>query len=105
MREATPRPRRFGARDPYGFRPLSIGRLEAGGWVLASETCALDLLGATFIRDVEPGELVSISDSLRSRQRRPSSSCRFRTAASLRHRVLPKRRGSLTGTASSRTVT
>src|ERR671919_96901 len=55
--------RLFGARDPYGFRPLSIGRLEAGGWVLASETCALDLLGATFIRDVEPGELVSIDES------------------------------------------
>jgi amidophosphoribosyltransferase len=61
--------RLFGARDPYGFRPLSIGRLEAGGWVLASETCALDLLGATFIRDVEPGELVSIDDSGLSSER------------------------------------
>ncbi|HYP24255.1 MAG TPA: amidophosphoribosyltransferase [Actinomycetota bacterium] len=49
----------YGARDPWGFRPLSIGRLE-DGWVLASETCALDLLGARFIRDVEPGELVTI---------------------------------------------
>jgi amidophosphoribosyltransferase len=55
--------RLFGARDPYGFRPLSIGRLESGGWVLVSETCALDLLGARFIRDVEPGELVAIDDS------------------------------------------
>jgi amidophosphoribosyltransferase len=50
----------FGARDPQGFRPLSIGRLPEGGWLLASETCALDLLGAAFIRDVEPGELVTI---------------------------------------------
>ena len=50
----------FGARDPQGFRPLSIGRLGEQGWVLASETCALDLLGATFVRDVEPGELVTI---------------------------------------------
>lgn len=50
----------FGVRDPQGFRPLCIGRLPRGGWVLASETCALDLLGARFIRDVEPGEMVSI---------------------------------------------
>jgi amidophosphoribosyltransferase len=52
--------RLFGARDPHGFRPLCIGRLDGGGWVLASETCALDLLGARFIRDVEPGEMVTI---------------------------------------------
>src|ERR687895_1277896 len=52
----------FGARDPWGFRPLCIGRWDAGGWVLASETCALDLLGARFIRDVEPGELVTIGE-------------------------------------------
>lgn len=50
----------FGARDPHGFRPLCLGRLPEGGWLLASETCALDLLGASFIRDVEPGELVTI---------------------------------------------
>lgn len=50
----------FGARDPHGFRPLCIGRLVDGGWVVASETCALDLLGARFVRDVEPGELVAI---------------------------------------------
>lgn len=53
----------FGARDPQGFRPLCIGRLESGGWVLTSETCALDLIGARFIRDVEPGELVTIDAS------------------------------------------
>ena len=52
----------YGARDPQGFRPLCIGRLADGGWILASETCALDLLGARFIRDVEPGELVMIDD-------------------------------------------
>ena len=57
----------YGARDPQGFRPLCIGRLADGGWVLASETCALDLLGARFIRDVEPGELVPIGpDGLES---------------------------------------
>ncbi|MGH2748799.1 MAG: amidophosphoribosyltransferase [Actinomycetota bacterium] len=53
----------FAARDPQGFRPLCIGRLEGDGWIVASETCALDLLGAQFIRDVEPGELVTIDDS------------------------------------------
>jgi amidophosphoribosyltransferase len=52
----------FGARDPAGFRPLCVGRLGERGWVLASETCALDLLGARFVRDVEPGELVTIGE-------------------------------------------
>jgi amidophosphoribosyltransferase len=47
------------ARDPSGFRPLSLGRLD-GAWVAASETCALDLIGASFERDVEPGEMVVI---------------------------------------------
>jgi amidophosphoribosyltransferase len=50
----------FGVRDPHGFRPLVLGRLEGGGWVLASETAALDIVGAHFVRDVEPGEFVSI---------------------------------------------
>jgi amidophosphoribosyltransferase len=49
----------IGARDPSGFRPLSLGRLD-GAWVLASETCALDLIGAKFERDIEPGEVVVI---------------------------------------------
>ena len=49
----------YACRDKYGFRPLSIGRL-GGGYVVASETCALDALGAEFVRDVEPGELVLI---------------------------------------------
>jgi len=51
----------FSARDPLGVRPLSIGRLS-NGFVVASETCALDIVGATFVRDVEPGELVRIDD-------------------------------------------
>ncbi|HWL65923.1 MAG TPA: amidophosphoribosyltransferase [Actinomycetota bacterium] len=53
----------FAARDPQGFRPLCIGRLDSGGWVVVSETCALDLLGAKFIRDVEPGELITIDEN------------------------------------------
>lgn len=49
----------IGARDPNGFRPLSLGRL-GNSWVLASETCALDLIGAVYERDLEPGEVVVI---------------------------------------------
>jgi len=49
--------RLIAARDPLGFRPLSIGRLD-GAWVIASETCAFDLLGATYVRDLERGEVV-----------------------------------------------
>lgn len=49
----------FAARDPQGIHPLVLGRLE-NGWVVASETAALDIIGATFIREVEPGELISI---------------------------------------------
>jgi amidophosphoribosyltransferase len=52
----------YAARDPHGVRPLCIGRLE-NGWIVASETCALDLVGAAFIRDVEPGELIAIDES------------------------------------------
>ncbi len=59
----------FAARDPHGFRPLCLGRLDRGGWVIASETCALDLLGARFVRDVEPGEFVTIDDGGVSSQR------------------------------------
>jgi amidophosphoribosyltransferase len=51
-------------RDPWGFRPLSIGRLVQGGWVVASETCALATLGCTDIREVEPGEIVTLSGDL-----------------------------------------
>jgi amidophosphoribosyltransferase len=51
----------FGVRDPHGIRPLVIGRLPTG-WCLASETCALDVVGATYVREVEPGELVALDD-------------------------------------------
>lgn len=49
----------YACRDKYGLRPLSIGRLGEG-WVVSSETCALDVLGAEFVRDIEPGEIVTI---------------------------------------------
>ena len=51
----------IGARDPYGFRPRCIGRTDNGAWVLSSETTALDLIHAEFVRDVEPGEVVIIN--------------------------------------------
>ena len=57
----------IGVRDPQGFRPLCIGRTPDGGWVLSSETCALDVNGAEFVRDVLPGEMVVVdSDGLKS---------------------------------------
>lgn len=52
----------IGARDPYGFRPLCIGKRD-NAYILASETCALDTIGAEFVRDVEPGEIVTITPS------------------------------------------
>lgn len=52
----------IGARDPQGFRPLCLGRTEEGSWVLSSETCGLDVVGAEFVRDVLPGEMVVIDD-------------------------------------------
>ena len=54
--------RMVAARDPMGFRPLVLGRTVGGAWVVASETCALDLIEAEYERDVEPGELVIIDD-------------------------------------------
>jgi amidophosphoribosyltransferase len=51
----------YAARDPQGFRPLVLGRL-ARGWVVASETAALDIVGASFVREVEPGELITIDE-------------------------------------------
>ena len=57
------------ARDPYGFRPLCYGQMEDGSYVVASESCALDAVGAKFIRDVEPGEiLVFTSEQILSRR-------------------------------------
>lgn len=56
---ASPR-KLIGARDPFGFRPLCLGKRD-NAWFLASESCALDTVGAEFIRDVEPGEIVTIT--------------------------------------------
>lgn len=53
--------RLLAVRDPQGLRPLSLGKLD-GAWVVASETCAFDLVGAKFVRDVLPGEIVEISN-------------------------------------------
>lgn len=56
----------YAARDPHGMHPLVLGRLERG-WVVASETAALDIVGATYVRDIEPGELIEIdADGVRS---------------------------------------
>jgi amidophosphoribosyltransferase len=68
-------------RDPHGFRPLCLGRLD-GDWIVASETCALDLVGAHFEREVQPGELVLVdADGLHSRHAlepaRPGAFCIF----------------------------
>ena len=52
--------RMVGARDPHGFRPLALGRL-GDAWVICSETCAMDLIGATYVRDIEPGEVVIVT--------------------------------------------
>jgi len=58
----------YAARDPQGVRPLVLGRLERG-WVVASETAALDIVGASFVREVEPGELIAIDENgLRAKQ-------------------------------------
>ena len=56
------------ARDPYGIRPLCIGKIPGGSYVVASETCAFDTIGAEFIREVQPGEIVTLDkDGLHSR--------------------------------------
>ncbi len=58
---AMTRTKLIGVRDPLGVRPLVLGKV-ADGWVLSSETCALDIIGAEYVRDVEPGEMVVISE-------------------------------------------
>jgi amidophosphoribosyltransferase len=56
----------YAARDRQGVRPLVLGRLERG-WVVTSETAALDIVGASFVREIEPGELIAVdADGLRS---------------------------------------
>jgi amidophosphoribosyltransferase len=70
----------YGIRDPRGFRPLSLGQLD-GAYVLASETCAFDLINARFIRDIEPGEMVILDGrgvtSLRFAPPAPAAQCIF----------------------------
>jgi len=69
----------YAARDPHGFRPLVLGRLDTG-WVVASETAALDIVGARFVREIAPGELVCIDGrGVRSRTFAPAqpSACLF----------------------------
>src|SRR5690606_16929445 len=62
----------YAARDPQGVRPLVLGRTQRG-WVVASETPALDIVGASFVREVEPGELICIDDDgLRSTRFAPT---------------------------------
>jgi len=52
------RTKMFAIRDRFGFRPLSIGKIKTGGYIIASETCAFELVGAEYVRDVNPGEMV-----------------------------------------------
>ncbi|HZR54829.1 MAG TPA: amidophosphoribosyltransferase [Streptosporangiaceae bacterium] len=69
----------YAARDPHGFRPLVLGRLERG-WVVASETAALDIVGAAFVREIAPGELVRIDEngvSSRTIASAPVTGCLF----------------------------
>ncbi|QOY51834.1 amidophosphoribosyltransferase [Candidatus Sulfurimonas baltica] len=56
------RTKMFAMRDRFGFRPLSLGKLPNGGYIVASESCAFDLVSAEFVRDVEPGELLIFED-------------------------------------------
>ena len=53
----------YAVRDPYGDRPLCLGKIGEDGYVVASESCALDAIGATFLRDVEPGEILTIDEN------------------------------------------
>ncbi|MGB0671172.1 MAG: amidophosphoribosyltransferase [Rhodospirillales bacterium] len=77
---AMTRRKLIGARDPYGVRPLVLGRLNEA-YILASETCALDIIGADFVREIEPGELVIIDEnglrSLKPFAHVPSRFCIF----------------------------
>jgi amidophosphoribosyltransferase len=70
----------YAIRDPRGFRPLNLGRID-GAWVVASETCAFDLIDAEYVREVEPGEMVRISrmgvESIRFAPEKPHQYCIF----------------------------
>ena len=71
----------IGVRDPLGVRPLVLGKL-GDAWILASETCALDIIGADFVRDVEPGEIVIIDARRRAAASSPSSASASASASS-----------------------
>ncbi len=78
---AMTRTKLIGVRDPLGVRPLVLGKI-GDGWCLASETCALDIIGAEFVREIEPGEMVEINaesgvESLFPFRRQPSKFCIF----------------------------
>jgi len=64
----------YACRDRFGFKPLALGRL-ADGWVVSSETCAFEIIGAEFVRDIEPGEIITI-DSKGIRSRKYNENCR-----------------------------
>jgi amidophosphoribosyltransferase len=70
----------FAIRDPRGFRPLNLGRID-GAWVVGSETCAFDLIDAEYVREIEPGEMVRISrsgvESIRFAPEKPHQYCIF----------------------------
>jgi amidophosphoribosyltransferase len=71
----------YGFRDPWGVRPLCIGQLEDGGYVIASESCAIATVGAKYLREIEPGEIVRIDDdglhSQRTSREEPPALCMF----------------------------
>src|SRR6202042_894521 len=70
----------YAVRDPRGFRPLNLGRLD-DAWVVASETCAFDLIDAEYLREIEPGEMVRISrsgvESIKFAPEKPHHLCIF----------------------------
>ena len=72
--------RLIAARDPHGFRPLALGKL-GDAWIVCSETCALDLIGASYVRDIDPGEVLIISDgglrSMKPFPKAPLAHCVF----------------------------
>ena len=72
--------RLIAVRDPHGFRPLALGKL-GDAWIVCSETCALDLIGGTYVRDIEPGEVLVISNgglrSIKAFPPAPLSQCVF----------------------------
>ena len=96
----------IGVRDPHGFWPLVLGRVESG-WVIASETAALDIVGAHFVREVEPGEMIVIDASGRAQQHvrrtRPQAlPVRVRVLRASRHHALRPQRARGRGSAWAR---